>query len=164
MNKMFSLIRPGFYAQELRDDFIAAGTWPEDAIEVDSEAEAIIRAAMSRGDVVESDGAGGWSFSPAPPPPFAPVAAAYLNTVRGIREQVLNRLAGIGFASMHSGDEELSQATATARQSLLDITLASDVLGATDLDSLKAAVKSAYTAIIAAAPPVIREAFDPAAI
>lgn len=97
-------------------------------------------------------------------PPFPVVAAAYLATVRAIREQVLNRLAGIGFAALLAADTAVALAAATARQALLDITIAPDVLGATDLDTLTSAMKSAYASIIAAAPPVIREAFDPAAI
>jgi len=93
-------------------------------------------------------------------PPFSVVVAAYLATVRAIREQVLNRLAGIGFAALLASDTAVAMAAATARQALLDITVAPAVLAATDIEGMTTAMKAAYAAIIAAAPPVIREAFD----
>ena len=96
--------------------------------------------------------------------PYAQVRAAYLDTVRVRREGILNRLAGIGFAAMGASDADTVKGVLEARQALLDITVAPLVLAATDLDTLTAAMKSTYAAIIAAAPPVIREAFDPAAI
>ncbi|PJC99207.1 hypothetical protein GQ37_008265 [Janthinobacterium sp. BJB1] len=164
MSIFFSVATGGFYASELREDYDVAGTWPADAVEIDEAVtEGDLRAAICRGDAIMLID-GKWTFTPAPAPPFAPIATAYLDSVRVIREQVLNRLAGIGMAALLAADTMTAQAVASARQALLDITVVPDVLGATDLDSLKAAVKSAYAAIIAAAPPVIREAFDPAAI
>ncbi|MDO8039517.1 hypothetical protein [Janthinobacterium sp. SUN137] len=96
--------------------------------------------------------------------PYAQVCAAYLDTVRALRDGILNRLAGIGFAAMGTSDAETVKGVLEARQALLDITIAPIVLAATDLDTLTAAMKSTYAAIIAAAPPIIREAFDPGAI
>ena len=164
MSIFFSVATGGFYASELREDYDVAGTWPADAVEIDDAVtEGDLREAVCRGDAITLF-EGKFSFTRAPAPPFAPIASAYLDSVRVIREQVLNRLAGIGMAALLAADTMTAQAVASARQALLDITVVPDVMGATDLDSLKAAVKSAYSAIIAAAPPVIREAFDPAAI
>lgn len=45
-----------------------------------------------------------------------------LKTLRAVRELILNRLSGIGFAATITNDSNLIQACITARQSLLDIT------------------------------------------
>ncbi|MET3135273.1 hypothetical protein AAKU55_005581 [Oxalobacteraceae bacterium GrIS 1.11] len=156
--KSFSLATSGFYPHEDRADYDAAGTWPADAVEVDADTEARLRAAIDAGRIITCQ-AGVWTFIPAPPPPFAPIAAAYLDTVRVIREQILNRLAGIGFAALLAGDTVTAQAVAVARQTLLDITTAPAVLAARDTDTLKAAVLATYRAIAAATPENIRKAF-----
>ncbi|WP_205602254.1 hypothetical protein [Janthinobacterium agaricidamnosum] len=163
MNKSFSIITGGFYANELRSTYENAGTWPDDAVEVDIATEGALRAAICRGDTISYSNVK-FTFTAAPALPFAPIAVAYLDSVRVIREQVLNRLAGIGMAALLAADTFMAQEAATARQALLDITIAPAVLAATDLDGLEKAMRDAYVAIIAAAPPVIREAFDPDAI
>ncbi|MGK5004102.1 hypothetical protein [Janthinobacterium sp. LB2P70] len=163
MNKFFSVATGGFYGAALRGDYDGAGTWPADAVEVTATTEGELRAAICRGDTIKLSGAK-FIFTPAPAAPFAPVAAAYLDTVRVIREQVLNRLAGIGMAALLAADTKTAQAAAGARQALLDITIAPAVLAATDLEGMVTAMRGAYAAIITAAPPAIREAFDPNAI
>lgn len=85
---------------------------------------------------------------------------AVLSEVRELREKILNRLAGIGFTALASGDTKTADAIIVARQSLLDITKAPSVLAATDADELKAAVLAAYRAIVMAAPASIRTAFN----
>ncbi|PHV13719.1 hypothetical protein CSQ90_27120 [Janthinobacterium sp. BJB303] len=163
MGKFFSVATGGFYASELRADYAAAGTWPADAVEVDAATEVKLRAAICRGDTIARVDAT-FTIIPASALPFAPTAAAYLDTVRSIREQVLNRLAGIGMAALLAADTKTAQAAAAARQALLDITIVPAVLAATDLEGMVIAMRAAYAAIIAAAPLVIREAFDPDAI
>lgn len=63
MNKFFSLSTLGFYAAEFHADYIAAGTWPVDAVEVDAATETKLRAAIGRRDTITRDG-DGWKFSP----------------------------------------------------------------------------------------------------
>lgn len=159
MSKFFSVATGGFYVSELRADYDGAGTWPADAVEVDAATETELRTAICRGDTIlySNDK---FIFSPAPLPPFAPIAAAYLDIIRAIREKILNRLAGIGFSALMSGDTELAQAVAAARQAMLDITTGGAVLAATDIGALKVAVRDSYCAAVASAPAELIKAFD----
>ncbi|MET3132225.1 hypothetical protein AAKU55_002495 [Oxalobacteraceae bacterium GrIS 1.11] len=159
MNNLFSLSTLGFYSVEFLGEYVSAGTLPSDAVSVGAATEQRLRDAIGRGDTIVPDGAGGFTVTPAPAPPFAPIAAAYLDTVRVIREQALNRLAGIGFSALQSGDTATAQAVAVARQALLDITKAPAVLAASDAGTLKAAVLATYRAIAVATPENIRKAF-----
>jgi hypothetical protein len=87
----------------------------------------------------------------------------YLNTVRSLREQILNRLAGIGLAAFVAGDQPTVDAVLTARQRLLDITKIPDALAAyaaRDLAAMELAVKTEYAAIVASVPPSLVNAFD----
>ncbi|NVI81927.1 hypothetical protein [Janthinobacterium sp. BJB401] len=93
------------------------------------------------------------------PTPFADQAAAYLGAVRASRDDILNRIAGVGFAAMQSADSELVQAVIAARQALLDITTVPNVVAATDSDALAAAIHDAYLAIIESAPERLLPAF-----
>jgi hypothetical protein len=88
---------------------------------------------------------------------------AYLAEVRALREQILNRLAGIGLAAFVAGDQPTVDAVLTARQRLLDITKIPDALAAyaaLDLAALELAVKKEYAAIVASVPPSLINAFD----
>lgn len=86
---------------------------------------------------------------------------ALMGSIRVKRDVVLNRLAGIGMAALVSGDKNTAKATATARQELLDITKAPEVVAATDVDGLKAAVLAVYQGIVASAPAEVQGAFVP---
>lgn len=99
-----------------------------------------------------------------PPAPlrYGQVCTVYLNTVRARREGILNRLAGIGFAAMASGDTTTAQAIATARTCLLDITICPTVAAAQDMDALQAAVSAEFQRIADALPQEARRAFDDA--
>ena len=88
--------------------------------------------------------------------------ADYLATVRSLREQILNRLAGIAAAAIVSGDEATQDAFVQVRQRLLDITTIPAALAAyavNDPIALEAAVKKEYAAIVASAPLSITTAF-----
>ena len=98
--------------------------------------------------------------TPAPPIPYVQVCAAYLDTVRARRDGILNRLAGIGFAAMASGDAATAQAIATARAWLLDITICPTVAAAQDIEALQAAVNAEYARIAATLSGEARRAFD----
>jgi hypothetical protein len=99
---------------------------------------------------------------PADVPPFGPIRTAYLDTVRLTREDILNRISGIGFAAMVAGDTVTVNGVIAARKALLDITKDAGVLAATDADGLKNAVIAAYRAMVIAAPPAVRSAFNAA--
>lgn len=157
--KFFSKTTLGFYSLSARALYDAQGSWPADAVQVSEEVADIIHAAIAAGSSVDFDASGDLVVTPAPVPPFGPVAAAYLDTVRAVREQILNRLAGIGMAALLASDSTTAQAAGAARQALLDITKAPAVLAATDPDGLKAAVLSTYRAIVAAAPAALVKAF-----
>lgn len=129
-----------FYAADLRADYEAAGSWPDDAREVSAEEEAALRTP--------------------PTPTFAELSAQYLASVRATREIILNRIAGVGMAALVSADMATAAAVTTARTALLNITTDAAVLAATDLDGLEAAVLAIYKAIVAAAPAGLVKAFD----
>jgi len=92
-----------------------------------------------------------------PPPPWS--RQPLLKIVRAGREIALNRLAGIAFAAKEAGNPATVSACLSARQALLDITKLPAVMAATDDASLTAAIGSAYSAIIAASPPIVISAF-----
>ncbi|AYM75191.1 hypothetical protein D9M09_04775 [Janthinobacterium agaricidamnosum] len=105
---------------------------------------------------------GALRITPAPAIPYGQVCAFYLDTVRARRDGILNRLAGIGFAAMASGDAAIAQAIATARTCLLDITICATVVAAQDVDALQAAVSAEFQRIADALPQEARRAFDDA--
>lgn len=95
----------------------------------------------------------------APSIPFTSLAAHYMDKVRLARDAVLNRLAGIGFAALASGDAATVQAISTARADLLDITTCQLVSAAEDMPALQAAVEHEYSRIASTLPDEARRAF-----
>ena len=95
------------------------------------------------------------------PEPYAEMAQAYLDSVRAKRDQILNRLSGIGFAAVEEADQRTVQAVLAARQALLDITDVPAVLAAVNADELKRAVNAAYQQIVAQAPAALLGVFPP---
>lgn len=79
---------------------------------------------------------------------------AKLALVRGVREGILNRLAGIAFAAQLSGDTATATAFVPVRQGLLDITT-----GLTDHTTVEADVTARYAAIVAQCTPAMVSAF-----
>lgn len=79
---------------------------------------------------------------------------AKLALVRGVREGILNRLAGIAFAAQLSGDTATAAAFVSVRQGLLDITT-----GLTDHATVEAEVTARYAAIVAQCTPAMVSAF-----
>ena len=159
----FSSNTRGFYPEQMRADYDAAGTWPDDAVEVSPEDEARLRDAIATSATIRQTAGGKWKITAPPPPPFAVLAAPYLASVRQTRDAILNRLAGIGFAAMASGDAATAQAIAAARTCLLDITVCPTVAAAQDIEALQAAVSTEYARIAATLSGEARRAFDDAA-
>ncbi|MDN2699322.1 hypothetical protein O0882_23680 [Janthinobacterium sp. SUN073] len=154
----------GFYPAAMRADYERAGTWAADAVEVTPEDEAMLREAITAGATIRKKSGGKWTITAPPPPPFAVLAAPTLASVRQTRDAILNRLAGIGFAAMASGDTATAQAIATARTCLLDITTCPTVAAAQDIEALQAAVNAEFQRIAEALPNEARRAFDDAGL
>lgn len=159
MQKLFSLAQMGFYLADMHAEYVAAGTWPDDAVEVSPDVEADLRNAIESGCSIGKDQAGAWAITPPAPPPFTTVAAPYLDAVRKSRDAILNRLAGIGFAAMANGDSATVEAIAAARLRLLDITSCASVMAADDLETLRQAVADEYAQIATTLPDEARRAF-----
>lgn len=164
MHKYFSVSTGGFYIEALRAAYDAAGTWPADAIPVTPADEAMLREAICAGATIRKKSGGRWSIAARPAPSFAVLAAPYLASVRQVRDAILNRLAGIGFAAVASGDTDTVQAIVQARTCLLDITICEAVAAAHDLDALQAAVGAEYQRIADTLPDEARRAFADAGI
>lgn len=71
----YSVIAPGFYPDFLIYDYIAAGTWPSDAILLSESEEITLRAARERGDAISYENAQ-WVIYPLIPDHTADYAAA----------------------------------------------------------------------------------------
>lgn len=125
-------------------------------VDYDLYLQAMARPDGSTFDIID----GALVITAAPVPDYAPQRDGYLVTVRATREQILNRLAGIGMAAIISADTPTAQGVATARLSLLGITTLPDVLAARNLDELKTAILAAYRSIVASAPAAVRSAFN----
>lgn len=162
MNKVFSITTRAFYAIDMRADYESAGTWPADAIDVSSNDEDKLRAAISAGAGIKRLASGSWKITAPPAPSFAVLAAPYLASVRQARDAVLNRLAGIGFAALAFEDLPTVRGITSARTSLLDVTTCESVAACGDIAALQAAVSAEFWRIGAALPEEARRAFDDA--
>lgn len=162
MDKVFSTTTRAFYAADMRADYEAAGTWPADAIDVSSNDEDKLRAAISTGAGIKRLASGSWKITAPPAPSFATLAAPYLASVRQVRDAILNRLAGIGFAALAAEDLPTVRAITSARTSLLDVTTCDSVAACGDIEALQAAVGAEFGRIAAALPEEARRAFDDA--
>ena len=160
----FSITTLGFYPEAMRADYDAARSWPDDAVPVSAEDDRRLRAAIAAGSSIRMTASGKWKISAEPAPSFAVMAAPYLASVRQARDAILNRLAGIGFAAVASGDKDTVQAIVTARTCLLDITICPAITAARDLDELRVAVSAEFQRIADALPQEARRAFEDAGI
>ncbi|WP_317201496.1 hypothetical protein [Janthinobacterium sp.] len=160
MTTFYSAKTGGFYPAEDRSAYEQAGTWPDDGVEIALDDRDALLAGQASGQRIVADEVGRPVLAPPPAIPYGQSKSEYLAAVRAIREQILNRLVGIGMAALLGADTTLAQAVATARQALLNITTAQAVLAATDVDGLKAAVRDTFRAIVAAAPAALVRAFD----
>ena len=160
MTIYFSSETRGFYTDAINGDAI-----PADAVEVSQDAYDALHAAQncSAGTIVA--GADGQpEFRLAEPASHAAMRGAFLQSVRTRREAILNRLAGVGFAALASGDTLAVQAIAVARADLLDITTCAGVAAAQVVPALQAAVCAELLRIASALPDEARRAFTDAGI
>lgn len=95
--------------------------------------------------------------------PFSKLAHDYMEeTVMPLREQILSRLVGIGFDALCDGNSEIAASVKAARQSIIAVIEHPAVAAAIaeeDFKALHNGVKQAYAEAIAAADPVVVEAF-----
>lgn len=155
MTIRYSYSTGNFYPQHIEYPHL-----PDDLIEVDDDDYA---AAMGRPAGHTFQFVDGQLVITAPTPtPLLVQCDTFLVGVRKTRDGILNRLAGIGFAAVASGDTDTVQAIIAARTSLLDITIYPSVTAARDLNALQAAVSTEFQRIADALPQEARRAFDEA--
>lgn len=82
--------------------------------------------------------------------------AEKLTRVRAVREDILNRLAGIAFVAQLNGDSATVTGYVAARQGLLDLTTGCPA----DPAAVDAFIVAKYSAIVAACPPALVSAFN----
>lgn len=143
MDTFFSATSRGFYSDALRVDYDLAGAWPSDAIKVDPETEAALRAALATGATIEHAGQE-WRVTPTLQIPFSVLAVPQMEAFRQNREIALNRLSGLGFTALLAGDAEHAQEVAAVRSNLLSVPEVPAVRDAEDLDALGAALAAAW--------------------
>lgn len=107
----------GFYSPAVNGDAM-----PDDVVEIDDQAYRNLMDGQSSGMSISS-GVDGRPLLIAPHQPDAQaVLAVKKNKLRAVREDILNRLAGIALAAQLTGDTATTSAYITVRQGLLDIT------------------------------------------
>lgn len=113
---LYSQSTGGFYDSLINTDI------PTDAVEIGSEEHAKLLLGQSQGKRIVPNPDGFPEL--AEPLPVDPqiAANAKLEVVRGKREVILNRLAGIVFAAKEEGDTDTVTAYLAVRVGLLDIT------------------------------------------
>jgi type I restriction enzyme M protein len=156
--RFFSKITCGIYDDAFRGSYEATGTWPADAAAITDAQHAALMAGQAQGKRIVA-GPSGPVLQDPPPPLFADQQAAELADFRSKREAYLNRVAGIGFAAQQAGDAVTVDAAVTVRQGLLDIPSYPTVTAATDIDSLKYAIRARYAQIVGGLPAEAKEAF-----
>ncbi|NHQ90278.1 hypothetical protein [Janthinobacterium lividum] len=155
MTIRYSYSTGNFYPQ-----YIEYPHLPDDLIEVADEDYA---AAMGRPAGHSFQFENGQLVIIAPTPtPLLVQCDTFLVGVRKTRDAILNRLAGIGFAAVASGDTATAQAIFNARTCLLDITVCPTITAARDLDELQAAVSAEFQRIADTLQEEARRAFDDA--
>jgi hypothetical protein len=132
---------------------------PEGARELDDDLYNRVVRDTPAGKSVSIDSDGLPCLVDSAPIAFSEEVALYLAEVRKLREQILNRLAGISGRAVRRGNDALALECDGAVEQLLDITKDADVLAATSLDALKAAVLAAYRRITSNASPDVVNAF-----
>lgn len=172
MSIFYSRANSGFYSEDLHGPRTLPGDGPEseavanpnckiplDAVEITAEAHAALLEGQAAGKVIGAD-AQGWPMLKDPPAiAFALLKAQELANFRADREKMLNRLAGIGMAAQVGGDIALAAAVAAFRQGLLDLPGHTTVTAATDIEGLRLALKTRYSALLAATPTSAKLAF-----
>jgi hypothetical protein len=155
----YSKQKNAFFASEFRSDYEAAGSWPDDAVEIGRERHAELITAQSSGGTIQP-GADGFPIAVMPLPLTAEQIREYvLKEIREQRAPIMTILDGIAGRAMRQGDAELAAAADDAGQALRDITTDPEFLAAETAEDMKAAILSRYRAIAEAAPVEVRTAF-----
>lgn len=152
MTIFFSANPPGFFSSFDHEV-------PEGARPLSPQQYAALLAGQAAGFSIEPDERGEPRLVPPAPVIFDEERRVEFTAFRTLREQYLNRLAGIGIAFMLEGDTEGAQAAVGMRQGLLDLPEHADVLAAEDVPALRQAMQQRYLALVAATPERLREQF-----
>jgi len=139
----FSITQQGFFTEDWRAQYEAAGTWPEDAVEIDAGTENFLREALAAGSTITRQNEE-WVLQAPEPISFDILAVPRMNAFRQNRETALNRLSGIGFAALLAGRTDEAKEIAAVRSSLLDIPALPQVQTAGTLEALDAALNAAW--------------------
>lgn len=112
----YSVTTGGFYAKELRPDYLKNGTWPDDAIEISHGDELKIREARGRSKQVRYNN-GAWSFVDTPVDEAVAAAA-----VRAQRDALLASCDYLAMPDYPISDSD-SASLRAYRKDLRDVTL-----------------------------------------
>lgn len=96
---------------------------------------------------------------PADVPPWAPIKAAEIATYIETREKMCARVAGIGQRLARAGDTAGASSCDAVVNALLDVPAHASVTGATDIVSLRLAIKTRYQEAVALASVSARAEF-----
>jgi len=155
---IYSPSKNAFYAPEFRADYDAAGTWPDDAVEVSEELYAqTLNPPAGKIRVAGADGLPALIDLPVESEQQARERALF--DIREERKPILNALAGIGFDAMVSGDTATVDSVASTRLLALGITDWPAFLAAQTYDDMKAAVMARYQEIAASVPANVQTTF-----
>lgn len=150
----FSKLTGGFYSDEIHGQNI-----PEDAKSISDELYQSLIQGQAEGAQISSDEEGNPVLIERPGVPFETLRDAELDLFRGLREQYLNRLAGIMVAAQVDGDTATAQAALAMRRGLLDLPASDSVANAESLSELQTAIKVAYATLVASVPAKLRDEF-----
>lgn len=95
---------------------------------------------------------------PADVPDFAEIKAAELSDFDTRRDRHLNRLTGIGFRARERAELTAVAAIVTASDALLDLPTHPSVIAATDITTLKTAIRNREAEIFNALPTAVKAA------
>lgn len=150
----YSKTAGGFYASDIHGE-----SMPADVVGIPKGLHEALLLAQSLGKRIVADAAGYPVAVDPASPPFEAVRERELAAFRALREQYLNRLAGIGVAFMIAGDTEGAAAAVEMRQGLLDLPAHPSVLAATTVEGLRDVMQSLYAVLVLSTPERLRDQF-----
>ena len=159
MSVHFSKSTGGFYPDDMRSGYEAAGSWPVDAAEVTDTEYKRLLSGQSAGQQIVA-GANGLPVLVDPPPPLlADLKAAALRDVRAMRAAFFPVLAGLQSEALARGNTADALAIAAVQQGARDITL-TDLSACQDKAAISAKFLQAWIALISNAPASVIVAFQ----
>lgn len=158
MTKHYSKTTGGFYPTDMRADYVTAGSWPADAVEVTDAKYAALMNGQAAGGNITADATGMPVLQIQAAPTKVELAAYALAATRIQRQPIMGILDGLQASANTKADTVRATAIETAKQGLRDITKL-DLTLYTTADAMKVAVMTQYKALAAALPVDVRTAF-----